>query len=101
VPTPPGNQAKPVLLVVDRSGDGSGIWAMVWTAETEDPEMLESRKFKGDAAFKVWLSGMAARHGRANIRVSWTEALVADERLLGALEGVIAAVPPPSLGPKA
>ena len=75
-----------VLLVVDRAEGGAGIWAMVWTTEEADPRLLESRHFRGEAALKVWLAGIAIKYGRGNIQVNWSDALKADERLTVLLE---------------
>jgi hypothetical protein len=62
-----------VLLVVDRAKDGPGIWAMAWTSADDDPKLLESKHFLGDAALKVWLGGIVTRYGRSNITVDWKE----------------------------
>jgi hypothetical protein len=70
-----------VLLVVERSKPGSRISAMVWTAIDDDPHLLESKQFRGEAAFKIWLAGIATRYGPSNIRVNWTDSLRADDRL--------------------
>ena len=45
-----------VLLIVDRDTRSKGIWVMAWTAEEDDPRLLESRQFMGEAALKVWLA---------------------------------------------
>lgn len=71
-----------VLLVIDRSKTPSeGIWALVWTSENDDPRLLESKQFKGEAALQVWLAGIVTRYGRSNITVNWTDSLRADDRL--------------------
>jgi hypothetical protein len=64
-----------ILLVLDRAKRTAGIGAMVWTAIDDDPRLLESKQFKGEAALKVWLAGIGVRYGRENIRVNWTDAL--------------------------
>jgi len=64
-----------VLLVVDRDKRTNRISVMAWTAEKEDPRLLESRQFMGEAALKIWLAGIATRYGRSNIHVNWTEPL--------------------------
>jgi hypothetical protein len=74
-----------VLLVIEPAMAGSGIWGMVWTAVEDDPRLLESKRFKGEAALKVWLGGIATRYGRSNIVVNWTDALKADPRLAAAV----------------
>jgi hypothetical protein len=84
-----------VLLVLDRAPEKSGLWAMLWTAvDDDDPRLLEARQFKGEAALKVWLAGIGARHGRENIRVKWTEALRTDDRLSEMLRDSVGAVAP-------
>jgi len=83
-----------VLLVLDRAKTTAGIWAMVWTAIDDDPRLLESKQFKGEAALKVWLAGIGARYGRENIRVNWTDALRTDDRLAGVLKESVGAVAP-------
>jgi hypothetical protein len=80
-----------VLLVVDRAKAGSGIWAMVWTTQDDDPRLLESKQFKGEAALKVWLGGIATRYGRSNIQVNWTDSLRADDRLAVVLKECVGA----------
>jgi hypothetical protein len=82
-----------VLLVIDRPNTGIGISAMVWTAGDDDPRLLESKKFKGEAAFKVWLGGIATRYGRSNITVKWTDSLNADERLARVLDETVGSRP--------
>lgn len=67
---------------------------MVWTAVDDDPRLLESKHFKGEAALKVWLAGMGARFGRENIRVNWTDVLRTDDRLLEVLKDSVGAVVP-------
>jgi hypothetical protein len=39
-----------VLLVVERSKDDAAIWGTVWTSADDDPRLLESKQFKGEAA---------------------------------------------------
>jgi hypothetical protein len=80
-----------VLLVVDRAKDGPGIWAMVWTSADDDPKLLESKRFLGDAALKVWLAGIATRYGRSNITVDWTASLQSDDRLAAAVRECVEA----------
>jgi len=75
-----------VLLVVDRDKRTDRISVLAWTAEDDDPRLLESRQFMGEAALKVWLAGIATRYGRSNIRLNWTEALRGDARLAMTLE---------------
>lgn len=70
-----------VTLVVNRGQDDSGISAMVWTAGEDDPKLLESKRFVGDAALKVWLSGIATRYGPSNITVDWNTSLTSDDVL--------------------
>ncbi len=69
-----------VLLVVNRASRRE-IGAMVWNATDDDPRLLESKQFKGEAALGLWLAGIATRYGRGNIRVNWTDALRTDRRL--------------------
>jgi hypothetical protein len=83
-----------ILLVLDRAKTTPGVWAMVWTALDDDPRLLESKHFKGDAALRVWLAGIGARYGRANIRVNWTEALRTDDRLVIVLRDSLGAIAP-------
>jgi hypothetical protein len=83
-----------ILLVLDRAKTSSGIWAMVWTAIDDDPRLLESKQFKGEAALKVWLAGIGARYGRENIRVKWTDALRTDDRLAVVLKDSVGAIAP-------
>jgi hypothetical protein len=83
-----------ILLVLDRAKTTSGIWAMVWTAIDDDPRLLESKQFKGEAALKVWLVGIGARYGRENIRVNWTDALRTDDRLAVVLKDSVGAIAP-------
>jgi hypothetical protein len=64
-----------VVLVVDRDKLTNRISVMAWTAEKDDPRLLESRQFIGEAALKIWLAGITTRYGRSNIHVNWTEAL--------------------------
>ena len=78
-----------VLLVVDRAKDGPGIWAMAWTAVDDDPKLLESKHFLGDAALKVWLAGIVTRYGRSNISVDWTASLKSDDRLAAAVRSCV------------
>jgi hypothetical protein len=78
-------QSVPVLLTVERLNTATGIWAMVWTRQDDDPRLLESKQFKGPAALKVWLAGIVTRYGRSNITVNWTAALRTDERVSAAL----------------
>ena len=85
-----------VLLVVDRDTLGERISVMAWTAEEADPRLLESRQFRGEAALKVWLAGIATRYGRRNIRLNWTEALRADGRLAMVLKDTMGAIAPPA-----
>jgi len=85
-----------VLLVVDRDTLSETISVMAWTAEEEDPRLLESRQFRGEAALKVWLAGIATRYGRSRIHLSWTEALRADARLAMVLEDTVGAIAPPA-----
>jgi hypothetical protein len=70
-----------VFLVIDRSKTAPGIWALLWTAGDDDPRLLESKHFLGEAALQVWLAGIATRYGRSNIAVDWTDSLRADDRL--------------------
>jgi hypothetical protein len=88
-----------VLLVVERSKAGAQLSAMVWTAIDDDPRLLESKQFKGEAALKVWLAGIVTRYGRNNFRVNWTEALGADDRLTVLLEESVGPIGP--IGPGA
>jgi len=74
-----------VTLVVNRGDDDSGISAMVWTAGEDDPKLLESRRFIGDAALKVWLAGIATRYGPSNITVDWNTSLTSDDVLSAAV----------------
>ena len=83
-----------VPLVLDRAKETSGLWAMLWTAVDDDPRLLEARHFKGEAALKVWLAGISARHGRENIRVNWTEELRTDDRLAAMLRDSVGAIAP-------
>jgi hypothetical protein len=83
-----------VLLVVDRDKLTGRISVMAWTAEEEDPRLLESRQFIGEAALKVWLAGIATRYGRGNIHLNWTEALLADEPLSLALKDTTGVITP-------
>ena len=85
-----------VLLVVDRDTLGESISVMAWTAEDADPRLLESRQFRGEAALKVWLAGIATRYGRSNIHLNWTEALRADARLAMVLKDTMGAIAPPA-----
>jgi len=85
-----------VLLAVDRDKLSKGIWVMAWAAEEDDPRLLESRQFMGEAALKVWLAGIATRYGRSNIRLNWTEALRSDERLTLMLKDTMGAIAPPA-----
>jgi hypothetical protein len=80
-----------VLLVVDRAKDGPGIWAMAWTSADDDPKLLESRHFLGDAALRVWLAGFVTRYGRSNITVDWTTSLKSDDRLAAAVRETVEA----------
>jgi len=79
----------PIVLVIDRNADRTGIWAMVWTADESDPKLLESRRFQGEAALQIWLAGIGAKYGRSNIEVRWTDVLLSDDRLAAALEEAI------------
>jgi len=83
-----------VLHVLERAKEMAGVFAMVWTASDDDPRLIEARHFKGDAALKVWLAGIGARHCRENIRVSWTETLRSDDRLSAMLRDSVGAVTP-------
>ena len=83
-----------VLLVVDRDTLSESISVMAWTAEEDDPRLLESRQFRGEAALKVWLAGIATRYGRGNIHLNWTEALLADEPLSLALKDTTGVITP-------
>ena len=74
-----------VLLAIDRSKDRPGIWALLWTTLDNDPKLLESRHFLGEAALQVWLAGIATRFGPSNITVDWTPTLTADVRLAAAV----------------
>jgi len=49
-----------VFLVIDRSKTAPGIWALLWTAGDDDPRLLESKHFLGEAALQVWLAGIWA-----------------------------------------
>ena len=80
-----------VLLVVDRAKDGPGIWAMAWTAVDDDPKLLESKHFLGDAALRVWLAGIVVRYGRSNITVDWTASLKSDDGLAAAVRSCVEA----------
>lgn len=80
-----------VLLVVGRDKLTHLISVMAWTAEKEDPRLLESRQFMGEAALKVWLAGITTRYGRSNIQLNWTEALRGDARLAMTLEDTMGA----------
>jgi hypothetical protein len=62
---------------------------MVWTAAADDPRLLESKQFKGEAALGVWLAGIVTRYGRGNIRVNWTDALRADARLAAVVQELL------------
>ena len=81
-----------VMLAVDRDTLGESISVMAWTAEEEDPRLLEFRQFRGEAALKVWLAGIATRYGRGNVHLNWTEALLADEPLVLALKDTTGAI---------
>jgi hypothetical protein len=83
-----------VLLVVERSKAGAQLSAMVWTTGDDDPRLIESKKFRGEGALKVWLAGIVTRYGRSNIRVNWTESLGADDRLTVLLEESVGPVAP-------
>ena len=85
-----------VLLVVDRDSLSESISVMAWTAEEDDPRLLESRQFRGEAALKVWLAGIATRYGRGNIRLNWTDALRDDARLAIVLKDTMGAIAPPA-----
>jgi hypothetical protein len=85
-----------VLLIVDRDNMNEGVWVMAWTAENDDPRLLESRQFMGEAALKVWLAGIATRYGRSNIHLNWTEALRGDARLTTVLKDTMGAIAPPA-----
>ena len=76
-----------VLLVVDRATDGS-IAALVWTSAEGDPKLLESRRFLGEAALTIWLSGIATRYGRSNVTIDWTS-LGSDDRLSAAVRSCL------------
>ena len=76
-----------VLLVVDRATDGS-IAALVWTSVDDDPKLLESRRFLGEAALTIWLSGIATRYGRSNVTIDWTS-LGSDDRLSAAVRSCL------------
>ncbi len=71
---------------------------MVWTAGDDDLRLLESRKFRGEGALKVWLAGIVTRYGRSNIRVSCPASLEADDWLTVLLEESIGPIAP-SVGP--
>ena len=75
-----------VFLVIDRSKTSPGIWALLWTAVDDDPRLLESKHFLGEAALQVWLAGIATRYGRENIGVDWTDSLRADDKLSAVLK---------------
>jgi hypothetical protein len=77
-----------VLLVVARAKEGAGIWALVWTSD-DDPRLLDSKHFLGEAALKVWLSEVATRYGRSNITVDWTASLRSDDRLAMAVRACV------------
>jgi hypothetical protein len=83
-----------VLVVVDRDKLTGRISVMAWTAEKDDPRLLESRQFMGEAALKVWLAGIATRYGRGNVHLNWTEALLADEPLALALKHTTGVITP-------
>jgi hypothetical protein len=83
-----------VLLVVDRDKVTHLISVMAWTAEKEDPRLLESRQFMGEAALKVWLAGIVTRYGRGNIHLYWTESLLADEPLALAVKDTTGVITP-------
>jgi hypothetical protein len=85
-----------VLLLVDRETLGESISVLAWTAEDDDPRLLESRQFRGEAALKVWLAGIATRYGRSNIHLNWTEALRGDARLATVLKDTMGAIAPPA-----
>jgi hypothetical protein len=74
-----------ILLAIDRARDRPGIWALLWTTLDNDPRLLESRHFVGEAALQTWLAGVAARFGPSSITVDWTPALTADIRLAAAV----------------
>ena len=78
-----------VLLVVDRAKARSGIWGMVWTSQDDDPRLLESKRFRGEAALKVWLAGIVIKYGLSNITVDWTDSLKADVRLASAVKQLV------------
>jgi hypothetical protein len=75
-----------VFLVIDRAKAAPGIWALLWTADPDDPRLLESKHFLGEAALQVWLAGIATRYGPTNIAVDWTDSLRADDRLATVLK---------------
>ncbi len=78
-----------MLLVVDRAKARAGIWGMVWTDQDDDPRLLESKWFRGEAALKVWLAGIATRYGPSNISVDWTGSLKADDRLASVVKDFV------------
>ena len=87
-----------VELVVSYSeaGDRTQPWidALLWSVEDEDTRLLESQRFTGGADLRVWLKAIIAEHGPGNIRVRWTDKLVANFGL-SHLIGVCLGVPAP------
>jgi hypothetical protein len=83
-----------LLLVVDRAKTGTGIWGMVWTAQGDDPRLLESTRFRGEAALKVWLAGIATRYGPSKITIDWTDSLKADDGFAAVVKQAIAPTRP-------
>ncbi|HEU0106991.1 MAG TPA: hypothetical protein VFT38_12515 [Vicinamibacteria bacterium] len=83
-----------VLLVIERSKAGALLSAMLWTTGDDDPRLLESRKFRGEGALKVWLAGIVTRYGRSNIRVNCPESLEGDDKLTVLLEESVGPIGP-------
>jgi hypothetical protein len=62
---------------------------MVWTTQDDDPRLLESKHFRGEAALKVWLAGITTKYGPSNITVDWSDSLKADVRLASAVKELV------------
>ncbi len=57
---------------------------MVWNATDDDPRLLESKQFKGEAALGLWLAGIATRYGRC-VAGMMIEGLIRSPENLGSL----------------
>jgi hypothetical protein len=68
--------ALELIISCSEPGDRIEPWidVLLWSVN-RDATLLESQRFVGGAALRVWLKAIVAEHGRGRISVRWTDKL--------------------------